>query len=306
MATKKEVRKIHVALGCVFREAQPFDNGVSVTKVAISYQVLLTLRRERQLAEIDNKWELPGGKVEPNELPESTVEREIFEETGYRVRAISPLDIIYSMVRNYPDYKQETFISCYECELVSSEKSDTKPDNKIAEVQWLSLDQVDYFKTLVGSREFLFFLARKHGIKIDSAQKTISYALFQVPPEGELGKKTIEKRRGREYIVNIQLEPDLSNYYLVTYRRGMRHRNWQPLIEEFSDNDHMIRKAKERVATRFQHGYHLIGYDDDFPIIEWIRSKGYPIQLSKPKSTPTQLLLPIFRHEQSDEDSQLR
>ncbi len=307
MTAKKEVRSIHVALGCVFREAHPSDKSrTSAKDEGISYQVLLALRRERELPEIDNMWELPGGKVEPNEMPEFTVERELLEETGYQVRAIAPLDIIYSVIRNYPDYRQETFISCYECKLVSSEKIDTKPDNKIGETRWFNLDQVDYFKTLVGSREFLFFLARKHGIKIDSTQKTLSYALFQVPPKGGLIKKSGETRRGREYVVNIQLEPDLSNYYLVTYRRGMWHRKWQkPNIEEFPDNDQMIQRTKERVRKRFYHGYNLIDYDNDFPIIEWIRSRGYPINLLKPQLPPSQLFLPtVFIHKQSDEDNQ--
>ena len=306
MTNKKEIRKIHVALGCVFRVAQSHNNRASeiIENSTISYQVLLTLRRERQLAEIDNRWELPGGKVEENELPESAVEREIFEETGYQVKAITPIDIIYTFVRDYPDYKQETFISCYECELISPDRFVTRPDSKIGDVRWFSLNKIDYFRTLVGSREFLFFLARKNGIKIDAIQKTISYALFQVPPKGDISKESIEKRRGREYVVNVQFEPDLSNYYLVTYHRGLHRRNWRPLIEEFFDNDLLIRKAKERVATRFQHGYHLIGYDDDFPIIEWIKKKGYPIQLSKPKQAPSQLILPIFKHEPTDKSAQ--
>jgi 8-oxo-dGTP pyrophosphatase MutT (NUDIX family) len=35
-------------------------------------------------------WLNPGGHIEPNELPHQAVEREFFEETGVKVRAITP------------------------------------------------------------------------------------------------------------------------------------------------------------------------------------------------------------------------
>jgi 8-oxo-dGTP pyrophosphatase MutT (NUDIX family) len=296
MAEKKTVKTIHVALGCVFTKIQARDIESKIASNSGNYyQVLLAKRRERQLPEIDNMWELPGGKVEQNELPMHTVERELLEETGYRVRAISPLDIVYTFVRDYPEYKQETVISCFECELLSTDRVQTKPDRKIEDVRWFRLDEIEYFKTLVGSREFLFFLAKKHKIRIETTvKKTISHASFQVPLDAE-------KRKGREYIVNIQLDPDLTSYYLVTFRRGINRRNWRPMIEGFVDNDSMIKTAKKRVSTRFHHGYFLVDYDDDFPIINWIKEKGYPIQLEN-KKTPFQMTLPYLGPNQSSKE----
>src|SRR3989304_10011191 len=41
--------------------------------------------------EADNKWELPGGTVEPNENLFQTVEREILEETGIVCKSVKLL-----------------------------------------------------------------------------------------------------------------------------------------------------------------------------------------------------------------------
>ncbi|WP_338932771.1 NUDIX hydrolase [Streptomyces netropsis] len=56
---------------------------VSVKTVAIgSRQRVLLLKNERQ------EWELPGGRLEhDDDSPETTVEREMLEETGWEVKA---------------------------------------------------------------------------------------------------------------------------------------------------------------------------------------------------------------------------
>ncbi|HAU98687.1 MAG: NUDIX hydrolase [Microgenomates group bacterium GW2011_GWF2_45_18] len=41
-------------------------------------------------------WLAPGGHVEPNEVPNFAIEREFFEETNLRVRAISALPVLES------------------------------------------------------------------------------------------------------------------------------------------------------------------------------------------------------------------
>ncbi|MCC3771718.1 MULTISPECIES: NUDIX hydrolase [Streptomyces] len=56
---------------------------VSVKAVALDiHQRVLLLKNERQ------EWELPGGRLEQaDDSPETTVERELLEETGWEVKA---------------------------------------------------------------------------------------------------------------------------------------------------------------------------------------------------------------------------
>ena len=60
---------------------------VSVKGVVIVDGKVLLLRNER------NEWELPGGKLEPDEEPDECCRREILEETGLQVRTEALIDV---------------------------------------------------------------------------------------------------------------------------------------------------------------------------------------------------------------------
>lgn len=301
MDKSKESRKIYVALGCVLRDVSLEHQDTSSQKRNSAYQVLLTRRREKDLPELDRMWELPGGKIEPNETANRTVEREILEETGYRVSAISPLERVYVVVREYPSFKQETIITCYECRLLETERQEVRFDAKIDDVKWSDLNDVDYIKTLAGSREFLVDLTKRIGIKIDPGiEKRTSNAQFRVPLNTEDKSKTVKKRKGRRYTVSLQIDADVKNYYLITYRGGVFRLGWEPKIEIFDNNESLMDKAKDRISTRFHHGYILARYDDDFPLIEWIKKRKYPIVLEEGSQDSIQLMLPLF----DDEDNE--
>src|SRR5271155_4474923 len=66
--SEKVHKSFTVVCACIMREG--------------GQQVLLSMRRAPGVPGLDNKWELPGGKVEFGETPEQTIVREIREELG--------------------------------------------------------------------------------------------------------------------------------------------------------------------------------------------------------------------------------
>ncbi len=56
--------------------------GAGIILLNKENQILLLLRDDKTDIPFPNMWDIPGGKVEQNEDPESTVRREMMEELG--------------------------------------------------------------------------------------------------------------------------------------------------------------------------------------------------------------------------------
>jgi 8-oxo-dGTP diphosphatase len=299
----KAIKTIHVAIGCLIRPlptkaATEIDEQIPTT--ASDYQVLLVRRREKQLPEIDNMWELPGGKIEPRESPDKAVEREFLEETGYVVKATNCLDRIFTVVREYPEFRQDTYITCYRCELRIPLPNVTKLDSKIGEIRWFDPNDLDYFKILAGSREFIIDVALSLNIPIQpDLKKLTALAIFEVVNDDSAKR---QKRLGRKYVLVTQFDP-LSDqqYILVTHRSGL-HRHAPDEIELFMNHEQMIRRAQQKAARRFYNGYVLTYWDENFPLLQWFKVKNYPMQkMTHTQTYDIQLRLPLFKQKDDDE-----
>jgi 8-oxo-dGTP pyrophosphatase MutT (NUDIX family) len=67
-------------------------------------------------------WSLISGILEPGEQPAEALEREVFEETGVRVRAAGVLDAWTSPVITYPNGDRAQYLTvAYRCEVVGGE-----------------------------------------------------------------------------------------------------------------------------------------------------------------------------------------
>ena len=103
-------------------------------------KILLGLRRR------DNRWELPGGKIDPGETPEQTILREIIEELGITVKVNSLIAELAGTYRNIPMrvFGFETVWEAGELEM-----------NVHARLVWVTLQEASGYDIVEEDREIL-------------------------------------------------------------------------------------------------------------------------------------------------------
>ena len=93
------------------------QNGYETPKVDVRGAVFrddaILLVRERS----DGKWSLPGGWVDVNDSPAEAVAREIFEESGYRARAVKLASLVDRQRHPHPPSVHHIFKLFFLCEL---------------------------------------------------------------------------------------------------------------------------------------------------------------------------------------------
>jgi 8-oxo-dGTP diphosphatase len=103
--------------------------------------VLMVERRKKELGG-DNEllnWAFPGGKIEPGETPFNTAEREVYEETGRYVHALSTLD--ETQHSSFPAYIY--YIACS----LSERSAEKVTDKAIIQAKWVPIAKLGMFIT---------------------------------------------------------------------------------------------------------------------------------------------------------------
>ena len=92
--------------------------------------------------EFKGKWEFPGGKVEPGEIPQQALVREIQEELATKIRVG---DLITTIEYDYPAFHLS--MDCFWCEveegklkLLEAEDARWLTKEKLYSVSWLPAD----------------------------------------------------------------------------------------------------------------------------------------------------------------------
>lgn len=73
----------------------------------------------------DNRWTLPGGWIDIHESPSEAVEREVYEESGYRVRAVKLLALYDRNKHAHPPHLFHIYKLFFLCELITDEQADS-------------------------------------------------------------------------------------------------------------------------------------------------------------------------------------
>jgi ADP-ribose pyrophosphatase YjhB (NUDIX family) len=87
----------------------------------------------------DGRWTLPGGWADVNQSPAECVVREVWEESGFIVRA-SKLAAVYDyQTRNAPNHVDSIYKLFFLCEIMSGE---ARPSEETSEVEFFSRDRL--------------------------------------------------------------------------------------------------------------------------------------------------------------------
>jgi ADP-ribose pyrophosphatase YjhB (NUDIX family) len=127
-------------------EAFRAPSGYSTPRVDVRGVVFrdekLLMVRER----MDNGWTLPGGWADVGEIPSQAVEREVWEETGFRVKAYKVIGV-YDANRFGKPELFHAYKIVFLCDLIDGE---ARPSIETAEVSFFSEDGLP--KALSGER----------------------------------------------------------------------------------------------------------------------------------------------------------
>lgn len=93
------------------------------------------------------EWELPGGKLDPGEQPTQTVEREMWEELGMRVRPVVPVQAFRHVIPGSADENDGVLVLSYLCEtLAVTGKFETVGEAGAARFRKFSVDELAELK----------------------------------------------------------------------------------------------------------------------------------------------------------------
>ena len=133
MATYSQTDPLYI-LNLFADEVGPATPKVDVRGVVFKENRIL-LVKER----VDGGWTLPGGWADVGESPRESVEREVYEESGFQTRAVKLL-AVYDRNRHphspSPYYVYKLF---FQCELVSGEPS---PSLETTEVEFFAEHEI--------------------------------------------------------------------------------------------------------------------------------------------------------------------
>lgn len=112
---------------------------VSVGLIERDSKFLLTRRVSPNHLKWHHRWELPGGKIDPGEVPVEALSREIYEETFLKI--IQPRLLgVYTHHWEVQEGTQQTFILLYHCQAPEGEVL-LNPSENDAHC-WCSIDEI--------------------------------------------------------------------------------------------------------------------------------------------------------------------
>jgi 8-oxo-dGTP diphosphatase len=207
-------------------------------KDAGAKNVLLSMRRAPGIMGLDGKWELPGGKIEFGETPQTALVREIREELGIGIVPGRLLPYLHTNIWEYPNAWSHVVLAGYECEL-----SDPSRNDLPKHARWVPPEDIEFDETLPGTKEFV-------SLAMDDDRFNKICIQFQ--------STTVSADSPREFTVTTQ--PTLfSRYGLVKYWGTVGNR-LKMRIEEFDSPKQLDKEILETAKRRLSAGYCITAF----------------------------------------------
>ncbi len=106
----------------LFKNAEGYETPKVDVRGAVFKDNKILLVKEK----IDGGWTLPGGWADPNESPGEAVEREVFEESGFNVKAKKIVAVFDRTKQGHtPPYPFHIYKIFFLCELIGGSKSNS-------------------------------------------------------------------------------------------------------------------------------------------------------------------------------------
>jgi 8-oxo-dGTP diphosphatase len=108
---------------------------------------------ERGRDPLKGYWSLPGGLVETGELLREAIVREVFEETGLRVKPSARFEIFERIMRDARGRAEYHYGLCdCECKVVGGE---LRPGDDVSRAEWVPLSRLNEFQLTPGTEEVI-------------------------------------------------------------------------------------------------------------------------------------------------------
>ena len=117
-----------------------FEGGYATPKLIVRAAVIDTEDRVLMVKEAeDGLWTLPGGWVDVGESLSLAAEREVFEETGYRVKALKLAALFDKLAHEHPPALHHSYLAFVTCRL---EGGGARTSIETTEVGWFPPDKL--------------------------------------------------------------------------------------------------------------------------------------------------------------------